>query len=286
MSPPASSKKWSIPAIRKLVWDKFKKRACWTQLKIALALWSGKDVIGVLRTGGGKTLSFWIALLMALEEGKDKMIIIVTPLNLLGKQNERLLSDAGISSKAVDKDSNSPGTWKDIVTGKYCVVTVSPELLGNVRTFGTARNSRPGFCTWCLTKMGNIHHLLPPDLPFYVASATLPPQLMQDVILILRLRADKTELVYRSNDRTNIHLIVHPMLHTITSYEDLAFLIAQNFKVGDRKPRKFLIFFNSTTETEDAVRYLHSRLPPELRVPRVGSFIGREQDSGQPHQGT
>ena len=34
---------------------------------------------------------------MALEEGMDKMTIVVTPLNLLGKQNVQLLENAGLS---------------------------------------------------------------------------------------------------------------------------------------------------------------------------------------------
>ena len=57
------------------------------QIKAALALHAGKDVITCTATGAGNMLSFWIALLMAMEEGKDKMIFVVTPLNLLGKQN-------------------------------------------------------------------------------------------------------------------------------------------------------------------------------------------------------
>ncbi|KAF8155084.1 hypothetical protein BJ912DRAFT_1013672, partial [Pholiota molesta] len=73
--------------IRDLTQAKFGKRACWYQVKTALALYEGKHVIGCAPTGAGKTLSFWIPLLMALEDGKDKMSIVVTPLNLLGKQN-------------------------------------------------------------------------------------------------------------------------------------------------------------------------------------------------------
>lgn len=56
------------------------------QVKIALALYAGKDVIRCAATGSGKTLSFWIPLLMALEDRMDKMTMVVTPLNLLNKQ--------------------------------------------------------------------------------------------------------------------------------------------------------------------------------------------------------
>ena len=87
---PTTSREWSVEKVRDLVQAKFGKRPCWYQVKTALALYAGKDVIGCAPTGAGKTLSFWIPLLMALEEGRDAMTIVVTPLNLLGKQNQEL----------------------------------------------------------------------------------------------------------------------------------------------------------------------------------------------------
>ncbi|KAI0727731.1 hypothetical protein C8Q72DRAFT_744305, partial [Fomitopsis betulina] len=60
------------------------------------------DVVGVAATGSGKTLSFWILLLMALEDGQDKLIIVVTPLNILGKRNVDLLARANINGVAID----------------------------------------------------------------------------------------------------------------------------------------------------------------------------------------
>jgi len=64
-------------------------------------LYAGKDVVACAPTGAGKTLTFWIPVLMALEEGKDKMSIVVTPLNLLGKQNQEALDKAGIKGIAI-----------------------------------------------------------------------------------------------------------------------------------------------------------------------------------------
>ena len=49
-------------------------------------LYAKKDIVGVAATRARKTLPFWIALLRVLEEGEDKMIFVVTPLGLLGKQ--------------------------------------------------------------------------------------------------------------------------------------------------------------------------------------------------------
>src|ERR1700694_5870476 len=87
---------WSIEAVRDLVQHRFGKKPCYFQIKVAQALYAGKDVVACATTGAGKTLTFWIPILMALEEGKNKMSIVVTPLNLLGEQNKTTLDEAGI----------------------------------------------------------------------------------------------------------------------------------------------------------------------------------------------
>ncbi len=125
-SPPAPtslarSRGWTIKKIRDLTMKKFGKRACWYQVKTALALYEKKDVIGCAPTGAGKTLSFWIPLLMALEDGEDKMSIVVTPLNLLGKQNVQALEEAQLPAISVSKDNASTKTFevsRDIDDGK------------------------------------------------------------------------------------------------------------------------------------------------------------------------
>ena len=105
-------REWTIREIRELVFKKFNKRACWFQIKIAMALHQNKDVIGIAATGSGKTLSFWIALLMALEEGRDGMVVVVTPLNLLGKKSVEELKAAGIKAVAIDSQSAKPAVFK------------------------------------------------------------------------------------------------------------------------------------------------------------------------------
>ena len=103
---------WTIQRIRDITEAKFGKRPCWYQVKTALAIYEGKDVVGCAPTGAGKTLSFWIPLLMALEDGKDKMSFVVTPLNLLGKQNVMVLEEAGLPAVAVSKETANKKTFK------------------------------------------------------------------------------------------------------------------------------------------------------------------------------
>ncbi len=99
---------WTIKRICNITEAKFGKWPCWYQVKTA----EGKDVVGCAPTGAGKTLSFWIPLLMAQEDGKDKMSFVVTPLNLLGKQNVKVLKEAGLPAVAVSKETANHKPFK------------------------------------------------------------------------------------------------------------------------------------------------------------------------------
>ncbi|KAG2039344.1 hypothetical protein BDR03DRAFT_860155 [Suillus americanus] len=85
--------------------EKFGVHPCLWQLKVAHALLKGDwDVMCIAGTGMGKTLSFWILLLFCI----NSIQLVITPLNLLGKQN--VLS---LAIKAL----------------KYCAIIVSPEQI-------------------------------------------------------------------------------------------------------------------------------------------------------------
>lgn len=79
---------WSPEAVRDLTLKHFNKRPCLFQIDVAIAIYcEQKDVVACAPTGSGKTLSFWIPLIMAQVDGLRKLMIVVTPLNLLGQQN-------------------------------------------------------------------------------------------------------------------------------------------------------------------------------------------------------
>src|SRR5580698_4899289 len=102
---------WDAKRIRELVKKTFNKCPCWFQIKVALALHLKKHVVAISATGSGKTLTFWIPLLMALEDGLDKLLFVVTPLNLLGKQNVNQLEEAGLSAISVTVANANEGTF-------------------------------------------------------------------------------------------------------------------------------------------------------------------------------
>ena len=153
----------------------------------------------------------------------------------------------------------------------YQVVVINPEILmGNPTVEGLWRKPKfmlqllcfifdEGHCIsqWGAFRneyllLGNLQYLIPEDIPFYVASATLPLDVLLDVTKILRLQRE-TEHITCSNDRPNIHLVIREIKYTVSSYTDLAFLIPDNFKEGDDPPNKFLVFFDNTKEAEAAI---------------------------------
>ena len=206
---------WAIQEIQDLVQHLFNKRPCWFQIKVALALHAGKDVVACASTGAGKTLSFWIPLLMTLEEGKDKITFVVTPLNLLGKQNVDKLTKVGLSAIAVSSENNNVKSFRvrnlynhiaylpsesltiyfqDIEEGKYRIVTINPEILMNNPNVDKLWK-KPQFMKKILNfifdeehcisqwgaflkeylQIGALRYLIPESIPFYIPSATLPP---------------------------------------------------------------------------------------------------------------
>ncbi|TFK37835.1 P-loop containing nucleoside triphosphate hydrolase protein, partial [Crucibulum laeve] len=267
-----------------LVMKKFGKRACIYQVRVATKLYEGKDVIGGAPTGAGKTLSFFIPLLMALEDKLDKMSIIVTPLNLLGKQNvQTALEDAGLSAIAVSKENANRGTFKAIEEGKYRVVVINPEILmGNQEVENLWTKSRvtkrimnfifdEGHCIRQWSKfrkdyalLGNLRHLIPERIPFYVASATLPALVLVEIFETLKLHQTETVHIIYSNDRPEIHLMVRGLVCPANSFADLAFLIPKNHQPGDPPLPSFLVFFDNTKEAEAATKYLWSLLGSSL----------------------
>jgi superfamily II DNA helicase RecQ len=67
-----------------------------------------KDIISIAATGAGKTLTFWMPLLFK----KDGIQVIITPLNILGKQNILSLEVIGISGITVTAKNATKWTFK------------------------------------------------------------------------------------------------------------------------------------------------------------------------------
>ncbi|KAJ3565032.1 hypothetical protein NP233_g7904 [Leucocoprinus birnbaumii] len=270
---------WTFDRIRQLGIDKLGKRPCWFQIEAAKAIYSGLDVIGVAPTGAGKTLSFWLALLMAIEDEKDRMLFIVSPLNVLAKQQVQDLLEKGISAVAITAENASSELFRDVAKGEYRVIITNPEIL--MENDDLAKLWKKGTFTeqiiaivfdegHCISQWGKfrknylavgmLRYIITDPVPFYVATATLPPPMVSETKRLLHLQPDHTEEILCSNDRPDISLMVRPMTYPASSYQDLDFLIPRNWNETMDAPPKFLVFFDDIQEAQAAVTYLQTRL--------------------------
>lgn len=84
-------------------------RPCLWQVKTALATVKGdKHVLSISSTGSGKTLTFWIPVLIC----KDGILIVVVPLNILAKQHADQLNRVGINAIVITGDTDTASNYE------------------------------------------------------------------------------------------------------------------------------------------------------------------------------
>lgn len=98
----------SLLDIRAKVFKVFGHRACLWQCLAGESILKARDTIIEVPTGMGKTLAFFIPPLFR-PQGTQ---IIVTALNVLGKQNEGALKKAGISAISISADTATESNFR------------------------------------------------------------------------------------------------------------------------------------------------------------------------------
>lgn len=89
----------TLDEIRDVTKAKFGRYPCLWQAQTAQALLHGKkDLIVKSGTGSGKTLTFWMPLLFS----PTGIQVVITPLNLLGGQNEAELRALKVNAIAIN----------------------------------------------------------------------------------------------------------------------------------------------------------------------------------------
>jgi len=99
------------------------------QKEIVESVISGKDVVALMPTGGGKSLCFQLPAILS-----DKITIVVSPLIALMQDQVDALNARGIAATYI----NSSLSWEDITerfhdikTGATKIIYVAPERFGN-----------------------------------------------------------------------------------------------------------------------------------------------------------
>ena len=163
------------------------------QQQIIESIGLGRDTLGLMPTGGGKSLTFQVPA-MALEG----VCIVVTPLIALMKDQVLHLRQKGILAAAVYSGMSHDDILRvleNCILGRTKFLYVSPERLSSELFITKLRHMRVSFITvdeaHCISQWGydfrpsyleiaTIRHLLP-GIPVLALTATATPQVVDDI---------------------------------------------------------------------------------------------------------
>lgn len=188
------------------------------QRDIIESIGSGKDTLGLMPTGGGKSITFQVPAL-----SKEGICIVVTPLIALMKDQVRNLRKRGIKAAAIHSGLSHEEiivTLENCIFGNYKFLYVSPERLTSDLFLTKLRHMTVSFITvdeaHCIsqwgydfrpsyTKIAEIRQTLP-DIPILALTATATPEVVKDIQYQL---AFKQENAYKmSFHRENLSYVV------------------------------------------------------------------------------
>ena len=188
------------------------------QREIIESIGNGRDTLGLMPTGGGKSITFQVPAL-----SRDGICIVVTPLIALMKDQVRNLRGRGIKAAAVYSGLSREEilvTLENCIFGNYKFLYVSPERLASDIFLAKVRHMPVSFLTvdeaHCIsqwgydfrpsyTRIAEIRKILP-DIPVLALTATATPEVVKD---IQRQLAFREENAFRmSFERKNLAYIV------------------------------------------------------------------------------
>ena len=252
------------------------------QKEIVESVLAGHDTLGLMPTGGGKSITFQVPGLML-----PGITIVITPLISLMKDQVDNLRRRHI--KAVSLHSGMTRREKDmacekLVNGGARFLYVSPERLGNDSFTALMRRLNVSLIVvdeaHCISQWGydfrpsylNISRLrdTKPGVPVMALTATATPEVADDICLRLGMR---TPNVFRmSFTRDNINYIVRPAETKISEV----------FHILSRTAGTAIVYVRSRKRTAEIADYLlsagisaaayHAGLSHELKEERQNSW--------------
>ncbi len=206
------------------------------QREIIESIGSGHDTLGLMPTGGGKSITFQVPAM-----AKYGTCIVVTPLIALMKDQVQHLRNLGIKATAVYSGmthNNIIGALENCILGEYKFLYVSPERLESELFQKKLSHMRVSFITvdeaHCISQWGydfrpsylqiaQIRDLVP-DAPILALTATATPEVMDDIQT--QLHFHDAHVFRMSFERKNLTYIVRKaankfqeLLHILHSYD-------------------------------------------------------------------
>ena len=218
------------------------------QEEIIESIGNGHDTLGLMPTGGGKSITFQVPAL-----SKDGICIVITPLIALMKDQVRNLRERGIKAIAVYSGMTREEiivALENCIFGDYKFLYISPERLDTEIFRSKLRSMKVSMITvdesHCISQWGydfrpaylkiaEIRQLLP-NVPVLALTATATPEVVDDIQRKLEFR-ESCQVFRMSFERKNLAYIVRPtenkqeeLLHILNKVKGSAIVYTRNRK--------------------------------------------------------
>ncbi|MBR5930255.1 MAG: RecQ family ATP-dependent DNA helicase [Prevotella sp.] len=234
------------------------------QREIIESIGAGKDTLGLMPTGGGKSITFQVPAM-----AQDGVCVVITPLIALMKDQVAHLRKIGILAAAIYgsmRHDEILATLENCVYGGVKILYVSPERLGSELFQTKLKHMRVSFITvdeaHCISQWGydfrpsylKIADIrkIKPGVPILALTATATPIVIDDIQERLQFREKN---VFRmSYARKNLAYIVR----TATDKEQQMLHILQSV------PGSAIVYVHSRRRTKEIADYLLKEDIPAL----------------------
>ena len=215
------------------------------QEDIIRSIGEGNDTLGLMPTGGGKSITFQVPAL-----AMEGLCLVITPLIALMKDQVRHLRERGIQALAIYSGMSRQEivtTLENCIFGQYKFLYISPERLDTEIFQVKLRKMKVCLITvdesHCISQWGYdfrpsylkiaaVRSLLP-GVPVLALTATATPEVVQDIQQRLLFR--RPNVFRMSFERENLTYVVRPaenknaeLLHILRSMEGSAIVYVRN----------------------------------------------------------
>ena len=257
------------------------------QEEIIQSIGNGNDTLGLMPTGGGKSITFQVPAL-----AKEGLCLVITPLIALMKDQVQNLRNRGIKALAI----YSGMTREEIVValencifGDYKFLYISPERLATEIFQAKLRHMKVSMITidesHCISQWGydfrpaylkiaDVRKLLP-HVPVLALTATATPEVVDDIQKKLEFR-EGSQVFRMSFERKNLAYIVRPtenkaeeLLHILNHTTGSAIVYTRNRK-RTREIAELL------TNNQITATFYHAGLNNDVKDQRQSSWLMEE----------
>lgn len=256
------------------------------QEEIINSISENKDTLGLMPTGGGKSITFQVPAL-----AKDGLCLVITPLIALMKDQVQNLRKRGIKALSIYSGMSRQDiitTLENCIFGNYKFLYVSPERLDTEIFQIKLRSMHVSLITvdesHCISQWGydfrpaylkiaDIRQLLP-EVPVIALTATATPEVVSDIQQRLQFRQEN---VFRmSFERKNLAYVVRhtedkesELLHILQRVDGSGIVYTRNRK----KTKEISQFLNRNHIT---ATFYHAGLNDETKDSRQKAWLKGE----------